>query len=94
MPLPRVVIGGVLRDVRLQKQLTLRTVAEAAPAALGYVSEVERGIKEPSSEVLGGIVAALGIPLSELFREVSFRMQVSEQLSVAPIPVDSVRQHS
>ena len=53
MVLVRQEIGDVLRDFRLQKGRTLRQVASKASVALGYLSEVERGQKEASSEILG-----------------------------------------
>ncbi|MFF5174206.1 helix-turn-helix domain-containing protein [Micromonospora sp. NPDC000089] len=69
MSLLRRVIGGVLRRVRLRQGRTLREVAEAAGVSLPYLSEVERGRKEASSEVLAAICRALGISLSELLEQ-------------------------
>ncbi|RZU73067.1 helix-turn-helix protein [Micromonospora kangleipakensis] len=69
MSLLRRVIGGVLRRVRLQQGRTLREVALAAGVSLPYLSEVERGRKEASSEVLAAICRALGINLSDLLEE-------------------------
>ncbi|MGC5018705.1 helix-turn-helix domain-containing protein [Micromonospora sp. DT47] len=66
MSLLRRVIGGVLRRVRLRQGRTLREVAKAAGVSLPYLSEVERGRKEASSEVLAAICRALGISLSDL----------------------------
>lgn len=66
MSLLRRVIGGVLRRVRLRQRRTLRDVAEAAGVSVPYLSEVERGRKEASSEVLAAICRALGIHLSDL----------------------------
>lgn len=69
MSLLRRVIGGVLRRVRLRQGRTLREVAAAAGVSLPYLSEVERGRKEASSEVLAAICRALGINLSDLLEE-------------------------
>ncbi|MEH1098013.1 helix-turn-helix domain-containing protein [Micromonospora sp. CPCC 205561] len=69
MSLLRRVIGGVLRRLRLRQGRTLREVAEAAGVSVPYLSEVERGRKEASSEVLAAICRALGIRLSDLLEE-------------------------
>ncbi len=78
MVLVRQEIGDVLRDVRLQKALTLRQVAGRASVALGYLSEVERGQKEASSEVLASVAEALDTPISVIMREVGDRLAVIE----------------
>jgi len=67
----RRLIGDVLRRHRTRQGRTLRDVSAAAGVSLGYLSEVERGRKEASSELLAAICAALDIALSELLREVS-----------------------
>jgi transcriptional regulator with XRE-family HTH domain len=73
----RELIGRVLRRVRLDQGKTLREVADAARVSVGYLSEVERGRKEPSSEVLAAICLALGLALPELLiavlRELAMR---------------------
>jgi transcriptional regulator with XRE-family HTH domain len=69
MSLLRRVIGGVLRRIRLRQGRTLREVAAAAGVSLPYLSEVERGRKEASSEVLAAICRALGIHLSDLLEQ-------------------------
>lgn len=69
MALLRRVIGAVLRRVRQAQNRTLREVAEAAGVSLPYLSEVERGTKEASSEVLAAICRALGLPLPDLLDE-------------------------
>jgi transcriptional regulator with XRE-family HTH domain len=62
----REVIGDVLRRARTTQHRTLREVSDAARVSLGYLSEVERGRKEASSELLNAICEALDVPLSEL----------------------------
>ena len=84
MVLVRQEIGDVLRDVRLQKGRTLREVASKASVALGYLSEVERGQKEASSEILASVADALDTPISVIMREVGDRLAVIEGLN--PIP--------
>lgn len=84
MVLFRQEIGDVLRDFRLQKGRTLRQVAGDASVALGYLSEVERGQKEASSEILAAVADALGTPLSVILTEVGGRMAILEGLS-APL---------
>jgi transcriptional regulator with XRE-family HTH domain len=62
----REVLGDVLRRARTKQGRTLRQVSDSARVSLGYLSEVERGRKEASSELLGAICDALDVPLSEL----------------------------
>ncbi|GAB3405665.1 helix-turn-helix transcriptional regulator [Schumannella luteola] len=88
MVLVRQEIGDVLRDVRLQKAMTLRQVASKASVALGYLSEVERGQKEASSEILASVAEALDTPISSIMREVGDRLAVLE--GVAPIVPDTL----
>ena len=78
MILVRQEIGDVLRDYRLQKGRTLRQVASKASVALGYLSEVERGQKEASSEILAAVADALDTPISQIMREVGDRLAVIE----------------
>lgn len=75
-------IGDVLRDARQRQGRTLREVSSAAQVSLGYLSEVERGQKEASSELLASICAALDLPLAVVLREVSDRVAVAEGLLV------------
>ncbi|AZZ54742.1 MULTISPECIES: helix-turn-helix domain-containing protein [Rathayibacter] len=92
MVLVRQEIGDVLRDFRLQKGRTLRQVASKASVALGYLSEVERGQKEASSEILASVADALGTPISVIMREVGDRLAVIEGIDTIPdtIPADMV----
>lgn len=63
----REALGTQLRRRRLAQGRTLRDVAGDAKVSLGYLSEIERGEKEASSELLASVCAALDLPLSELF---------------------------
>lgn len=85
MVLVRQEIGDVLRDVRLRQGRTLRQVASRASVALGYLSEVERGQKEASSEILASVAEALEVPLSSILREVGDRLAVLEGLTFAEL---------
>lgn len=84
MVLVRQELGDVLRDVRLQKGRTLRQVASKASVALGYLSEIERGQKEASSEILASVADALDTPVSTILREVGDRMAVLEGVPMIP----------
>jgi DNA-binding XRE family transcriptional regulator len=71
MMLLREAIGDRLRRTRTSQHRTLREVSRVARVSLGYLSEVERGRKEPSSELLASICDALDLPLDELLRRVA-----------------------
>jgi transcriptional regulator with XRE-family HTH domain len=86
MVLVRQEIGDVLRDFRLQKAMTLRQVASRASVALGYLSEVERGQKEASSEILASVADALDTPISVIMREVGDRLAVIEGINGSVVP--------
>lgn len=87
MVLLRRVIGDALRSRRQGQQRTLREVSTAANVSLGYLSEIERGQKEASSELLAAICEALGAQLSELLRDVSDTVALAEQMEGVLIPV-------
>jgi len=65
-PLWRDLVGDVLRRERLAQKRTLRDVADAARISLPYLSEIERGLKEASSEVLAAAAHALGLGLADV----------------------------
>jgi transcriptional regulator with XRE-family HTH domain len=71
-------VGRELRAARVAQSRTLRSVARDARVSLGYLSEVERGQKEASSELLASICAALNIELSKLLGEVTVQIAQSE----------------
>jgi transcriptional regulator with XRE-family HTH domain len=77
----REVVGDVLRRARTSQGRTLREVSDAAMVSLGYLSEVERGRKEASSELLSAICAALDVPLSRVLIDAGERMARHEGLS-------------
>ncbi len=79
----RKVIGDVLRARRLAQHRTLREVSSAANVSLGYLSEIERGHKEASSELLAAICDALGTGLSHVLSDVSATFALVEQMETA-----------
>lgn len=81
----RRVIGARLRGLRLAQGRTLREVSGEARVSLGYLSEVERGQKEASSELLGSICGALDVPLSELMRQVADGVAEAEGITAPAV---------
>lgn len=77
----------MLRDARRRQGRTLREVSSVARVSLGYLSEVERGQKEASSELLASICGALDVPLSSVLRVVSERVAAAESLTMSEVRV-------
>ncbi|MBB6170780.1 transcriptional regulator with XRE-family HTH domain [Nocardiopsis mwathae] len=94
MVLLRHLLGDVLRQLRQRQGRTLREVSADARVSLGYLSEVERGQKEASSELLSSICGALGVPLSQVLREVADQLALAELQEAAlldgSVPADTV----
>lgn len=89
MVLFRTVLGEVLRAARMQRGMTLRQVSAEARVSPGYISEIERGTKEASSELLGSLCEALEVPLSVVLREVGTAAAMEEralEVATARIP--------
>jgi hypothetical protein len=84
----RRVIGDALRARRQAQHRTLREVSTAANVSLGYLSEIERGQKEASSELLAAICEALGAALSEVLRDVSDTLALAEEMRGVLVPVN------
>jgi hypothetical protein len=80
----RDLIGDVLREERLRQGRTLADVAEAASVSLPYLSEVERGRKDVSSDLLGAMHEALGLDLAEVLRRAGRRLEVRSQRGNGP----------
>ncbi|MEY4458021.1 MAG: transcriptional regulator ClgR [Actinomycetota bacterium] len=74
MVLIREQLGGVFRDARKRQGLTLSAVSETARVSQGYISELERGLKEPSSEIINNLARAYGMSLSEVLFAVGNRV--------------------
>lgn len=93
MVLFRRLLGDVLRERRVELGLTLREVSAEARVSLGYISEIERGQKEASSELLASLCGALDTPLSEVLRDVSDAVALEEAAAAlaTPIPVVHAR---
>ncbi len=88
MVLYRRLLGDVLRERRTERGMTLREVSQEARVSLGYISEIERGQKEASSELLASLCGALEAPLSAVLREVSDAVALEEAaLAATPIIV-------
>ena len=83
MVLFRRLLGDVLRAQRMERGMTLREVSAEARVSLGYISEIERGQKEASSELLASLCSALDLPLSVVLREVSDLVALEESLTAA-----------
>ena len=90
MVLFRRLLGDVLRDKRTQRGLTLREVSAEARVSLGYISEIERGQKEASSELLASLCDALDVPLSDVLREVSDAVAVQEAAALTSVGLTSL----
>lgn len=78
MTLLRTHLGSALRVARVSQGRTLRDVAKSARVSLGYLSEVERGQKEASSELLNSICAALDLQLSRVLTDVATKVATTE----------------
>lgn len=90
----RQAIGEILRDIRQRQGRTLREVSQRARVSLGYLSEVERGQKEASSELLAWICQALETPMHQMLREVADRMAMLEGVHVPDtIPTELSEQY-
>jgi transcriptional regulator with XRE-family HTH domain len=85
MTLLRTQLGNTLRGHRLRQRRTLRDVSGAARVSLGYLSEVERGQKEASSELLASICDALDVELADLLAEVSLELRGIDGAALRPV---------
>jgi len=86
MVLLRRVLGDVLRAQRVERGMTLREVSAEARVSLGYISEIERGQKEASSELLSSLCTALDVSLATVMHEVSHAVAI-EEASMRPTPI-------
>lgn len=73
-PLWRDALGSCLRELRLERGETLQQTAGRAGISLQYLSEIERGVKDPSSEMISAVAGALDLGLADLTRAVSRRL--------------------
>jgi transcriptional regulator with XRE-family HTH domain len=79
-------LGDVLRGRRTELGMTLREVSGVARVSLGYISEIERGQKEASSELLASLCEALEVPLSSVLSDVAAAVAIEEAASL-PTPI-------
>ncbi|PZS10839.1 MAG: XRE family transcriptional regulator [Acidimicrobiales bacterium] len=86
MMLLREVLGTTLRSVRQRQQRTLREISAISTVSLGYLSEIERGQKEASSELLSAICTALDITLADVLREAGNQLDHRALATVTPMP--------
>ena len=96
MVLFRRLLGDVLRGARMQRGMTLRELSAEARVSLGYISEIERGQKEASSELLASLCQAMDLPLSEVLRDVADavaveELTVTELAGVVSTPINGAR---
>jgi transcriptional regulator with XRE-family HTH domain len=85
MTLLRTHIGSALRQARISQGRTLRDVAKGARVSLGYLSEVERGQKEASSELLNSICQALDLSLLTVVSDVTIALRATEAPSLSVV---------
>ncbi|QDZ16573.1 helix-turn-helix domain-containing protein [Humibacter ginsenosidimutans] len=82
----RYAMGSAIRRLRLAKGLTLREISQASAISLPYLSEIERGRKEPSSEIVQTVCVVLGITLRQLMRETDVELVAAERAAhLAPV---------
>ena len=93
MALLRAAIGRVLRRIRQAQGRTLQDVADTAGVSMAYLSEVERGRKEVSSELLAVICRALGIALPDLLDEVRSELLRRTDVRLRWFSCAGVRRH-
>jgi transcriptional regulator with XRE-family HTH domain len=93
MVLFRRLLGDVLRSRRIEQGRTLRQLCAEARVSLGYMSEIERGQKEASSELLAAICTALDVPLSEILSEVSDAVSLEEAAMALRLEPMELRTH-
>ena len=92
MVLFRRLLGDVLRSARMQRGMTLRELSAEARVSLGYISEIERGQKEASSELLASLCQAMDLPLSDVLRDVADAVASEEAaLVIASRPITAAR---
>ena len=96
MVLFRRLLGDVLRGARMHRGMTLRELSAQARVSLGYISEIERGQKEASSELLASLCQAMDLPLSTVLRDVADAAAVEEAALdvVASTPISAARSAS
>lgn len=93
-PLVRMVMGTCLRSYRNEGRWTLRDVADRARVSPGYLSEIERGRKEVSSELIDSVCEALGITVSQLLIDTGQRLAACEAIRTASLKESDQKRRS
>jgi transcriptional regulator with XRE-family HTH domain len=70
----RIAFGDIIRELRTERHLTLRQLSKRSHVALGYISEIERGHKDPSSAVMQSLASGLKVPIHQIVIEAGYRM--------------------
>jgi transcriptional regulator with XRE-family HTH domain len=86
----REAIGQIIRELRREREMSLRTLSENSAVALGYVSEVERGQKEASSEILECLARGLDVPLSQIVIEAGYRIAGINSFEIPQYELDKI----
>jgi transcriptional regulator with XRE-family HTH domain len=86
----RYALGEVIRETRQDLKLTMREVSGRGSMALSYLSEIEQGRKEASSEILECISLGLGVPLSKLIEQAAIKIRIDEPFDVRDFQFDEL----
>ena len=86
----RKAFGEIIRETRNDLGLTMREVSSRGSMALSYLSEVEQGRKEASSEIMECVAVGLGVPLSKLIEQTSIRINIHEPFDVRDFQFDEL----
>lgn len=78
MNLYRLELGSILREKREAQEMSMRELAKAVPISLSYISELESGVKEVSSDMLGSICISLNTSIPDILLELGNNMKVRE----------------
>lgn len=84
----RTAIGEVIRETRIEKSMTLRKLGEKSTVALAHISDVERGLKEGSSEILECLADGLGVSLADLVVMAGWKMKIHNEGVSALLELD------
>jgi transcriptional regulator with XRE-family HTH domain len=86
----RTALGEVIRETRQDLGVSMREVAQKGCMALGYLSEIERGRKEASSEILECISVGLDVPVSKLIIDTAIKIRMTEPISLDDFQIDTL----
>lgn len=86
----REAIGTIIRELRHEREMSLRTLSEKSSVALGYVSEIERGVKEASSEILSSLAFGLEVETGQILIEAGYRMAGINSFEISENELDKL----